>query len=65
MEGNDNLLKPVFFLSSKIGPKPLEYIRQLVGDDTRSFGVNTDRFNYNANDLLVDAIANGARAHTG
>ena len=61
VEGNDNLLKPVFFLSSEIGPKPLEYIRQLVGDDTRFFGVNTDRFNYNANDLLVDAIANGAR----
>lgn len=25
------------------------------------FGVNSDQFNYNANQLLVDAIANGAR----
>ncbi|HEY6988708.1 MAG TPA: radical SAM protein [Bryobacteraceae bacterium] len=58
---NDNLLKPVFFLSSEIGPKPLEYIGQLVGDDRRFFGVNSDQFNYNANQLLVDAIANGAR----
>jgi radical SAM superfamily enzyme YgiQ (UPF0313 family) len=61
IEGNDNLLRPVFFLSSEIGPRPLEYIRQLVGDDPRFFGVNTDQFNYNANQHLVDAIANGAR----
>jgi radical SAM superfamily enzyme YgiQ (UPF0313 family) len=61
IEGNDNLLRPVFFLSSEIAPRPLEYIRQLVGDDSRFFGVNTEQFNYNANQHLVDAIANGAR----
>jgi radical SAM superfamily enzyme YgiQ (UPF0313 family) len=61
IEDNQNLLKPVFFLSSEIGPRPMDYIGELVGDDPRFFGVNTNRFNYNANDLLVQAIANGAR----
>lgn len=61
IEDNDDLMKPLFYLSSLIAPKPLEYIAKLVGDDLRFFGVNTEAFNYNANDLLVEAIARGER----
>ena len=61
IEDNENLLKPVFYLPTQIGPAPLAYIAEIIGDDPRFFGVNTDRFNYNANDLLVDAIARGER----
>jgi radical SAM superfamily enzyme YgiQ (UPF0313 family) len=61
IEGNEDLVKPLFYLSSQIAPKPLEYIATLIGPDPRFFGVNTDSFNYNANDLLVAAIADGER----
>jgi tryptophan 2-C-methyltransferase len=61
IEDNENLLKPVFYLSAAIAPNPLEYIADVIGDDPRFFGVNTDRFNYNANDLLVEAISRGER----
>jgi radical SAM superfamily enzyme YgiQ (UPF0313 family) len=61
IENNDDLLKPLFYLSPHIAPEPMEYIASLIGDDPRFFGVNTDRFNYNANDLLTDAIERGER----
>ncbi|HXB22269.1 MAG TPA: radical SAM protein, partial [Candidatus Solibacter sp.] len=61
IDDNEDLLKPVFYLPAQIGPEPLKYIAEVIGDDPRFFGVNTDRFNYNANDLLVDAIARGER----
>jgi radical SAM superfamily enzyme YgiQ (UPF0313 family) len=61
IEDNENLLKPVFYLPACIAPNPLEYIAEVIGDDARFFGVNTDRFNYNANDLLVEAISRGER----
>ncbi len=61
IEDNDDLLKPLFYLSTQIAPEPLEYIASLIGDDPRFFGVNTDRFNYNANDLLAAAIERGER----
>jgi radical SAM superfamily enzyme YgiQ (UPF0313 family) len=61
IEDNEDLLQPLFYLSSKIAPKPLEYIAECVGGDTRFFGVNTNNFNYNANEVLVEAIARGER----
>jgi radical SAM superfamily enzyme YgiQ (UPF0313 family) len=61
IEGNDDLLQPVFYLPTTIAEKPLEYIDSLTKGDPRFFGVNTGDFNYNANDLLVDSIAAGAR----
>jgi radical SAM superfamily enzyme YgiQ (UPF0313 family) len=61
IEGNDDLLKPLFYLPTTIGPKPLEYIDSLIRGDRRFFSVNSDEFNYNANDLLVNAIGSGAR----
>lgn len=61
IEDNEDLLKPLFYLSAQIAPKPLEYIATLIGADARFFGVNTENFNYNANNLLIEAIAGGAR----
>jgi len=61
IEDNDDLLRPLFYLPTTIGEKPLAYIDELTRDDPRFFGVNTDGFNYNANDLLVEAIGDGAR----
>lgn len=61
IEDNDDLLKPLFYLPTTIADKPLEYIDELTRGDPRFFGVNTDGFNYNANDLLVEAINAGAR----
>ncbi len=61
VENNDDLIEPLFYLPTSIAPSPLEYIDELTRGDTRFFGVNTDGFNYNANDLLVEAIADGAR----
>jgi len=61
IEGNDSMLEPVFYLPTSMGANPLEYIASLTDGDPRFFGVNTDGFNYNSNQLLVDAIAAGAR----
>jgi radical SAM superfamily enzyme YgiQ (UPF0313 family) len=61
IEGNEDLLQPLFYLPVTIAPKPLEYIAELTRGDERFFGVNADGFNYNANDLLVEAIARGEK----
>lgn len=61
IEGNDDFMQPLFYISSDIAPDPLAYIRALIGDDKRFFGVNTNNMNYNANQLLVNAIAQGER----
>lgn len=61
VEGNDDLLRPLFYLPATIAPKPLEYIAELTRGDERFFGVNSDGFNYNANDILIDAIARGEK----
>jgi tryptophan 2-C-methyltransferase len=61
IEDNSDLLQPLFYLPTTIADKPLEFIDSLTRGDARFFGVNTDGFNYNANDLLVDSINNGAR----
>jgi radical SAM superfamily enzyme YgiQ (UPF0313 family) len=61
IENNEDLMQPLFYLPTTIHDQPLEYIDELTRGDTRFFGVNSDGFNYNANDLLVDAINDGAR----
>ena len=58
---NEDLLKPIFYLPHELGDDPLGYISELIGGDPRFFGANSDRFNYNANDVLVNAIRNGER----
>lgn len=61
IEGNDDLLQPIFYLSSLIAPNPFQYVAELIGSDDRFFGVNTNDFNYNMNQLLVNAIAQGEK----
>ena len=59
--GNGDLLHPVFYLPTALGPEPQKFIAELIGNDRRFFGANTSLFNYNANDALVEAIAQGER----
>jgi radical SAM superfamily enzyme YgiQ (UPF0313 family) len=61
VEGNESLLKPLFYLTSNLGPDPIAAINALVADDPRFLPVNFTTMNYDDNRLLIDAIANGAR----
>lgn len=58
---NDDLLRPLFYLSSAIGPDPAAYIEECIGGDPRFFPTNATDMNYNANSSLTEAIAGGAR----
>lgn len=55
------LLEPVFYVSEQLGDDPVGLVDRIIGGDSRFFGVNTKRFNYNANDELVRAISQGER----
>ncbi len=64
-EGNDGMLAPVFYLSPALGEDAAGFVQSLVGDDTRflipaSADAQAD-YNYNENDLLVQAIRDGYR----
>jgi tryptophan 2-C-methyltransferase len=61
IEGNADFLHPVFYLPTSLGPNPQKFIADLIGNDRRFFGANASLFNYNANDALVEAIAQGER----
>lgn len=62
---NERLLRPLFYLSPALGPDPRALVQELVGDDRRVFlpgGPEKARdYNYNDNDVLVQAISSGAR----
>jgi radical SAM superfamily enzyme YgiQ (UPF0313 family) len=62
---NARFLHPVFYLSPGLGPDPAALVRDVVGDDPRFFlpgGAEESRdYNYNDNDVLVQAIRHGAR----
>jgi len=64
-ENNDDLLRPIFYVDSAIGPDIHRYVWSLVGDDKRFFAANPDEadrnYNYNDNSVLSQAIAAGAR----
>lgn len=63
----DNLqfLKPVFYVSPDLGSNVMQYIQEVIGDDPRFFLPLTEssesNYNYNANELLCEAIRDGAR----
>ena len=63
--GNADFLAPIFYLSADLGPEPLSFIGQLIGDDERFFFGGAEReetdYNYNENELLVEAIQQGYR----
>jgi len=68
--GPIDLLKPTFYISEALGRNPAQLVRDLIDGDERFFEpqLETDLesapatdHNYNANDQLVRAIAEGAR----
>ncbi|MBN1897294.1 MAG: radical SAM protein [Spirochaetes bacterium] len=64
IENNDNFLKPIFFLSSKIGEKIFPFVEDLTSHDKRflfSYGKNKRDYNYNQNTVLTNAIKAGHR----
>jgi len=65
LEDNPDLLKPIFYLSSRLGERPHDYIRELVAGDPRFLigeaGDAPENYNYNDNSALVEAIRAGYR----
>ncbi len=61
--GNQTMLKPVFYLSSKAGKGIAQKIGRLVGGDRRFMFMSRapDSYNYNQNQALVQAIKKGKR----
>jgi len=70
--GPINLLKPTFYISTALGERPAEFIRDLIAGDKRFFepALEADsrtaeddaaNYNYNENLLLTKAISEGAR----
>ena len=72
-KGSVDFFQPTFYISSLLGDRPAEFIRDLIADDKQFFEPMpeddekqspTDH-NYNDNTALVDAIKKGAAAPTG
>jgi radical SAM superfamily enzyme YgiQ (UPF0313 family) len=65
LEGNPELLRPVFYLESGLGEDVEDYIDGLIGNDRRFLFGNRKRvdrnYNYNDNSILTKAIAQGYR----
>jgi radical SAM superfamily enzyme YgiQ (UPF0313 family) len=66
--GPVDFLEPTFYISSRLGERPAEMVRELIGQDPRFFppqaeieGAVSSDHNYNDNRLLVDLIAAGER----
>ncbi len=63
-QDNDSLLMPVFYVSQALGEAPEQYLGSLVADDQRFFlpgAAGEADYNYNQNQILVEAIARGHR----
>lgn len=65
LEGNDGLLRPVFYLDPALGPDIAAFIRQHVGGDRRFLCPDPEAdltdYNYRENSTLVEAIRAGHR----
>lgn len=63
--GDGDPSRPVFFLDPAVAPVIFDLLDRLVGDDERFFFFDPSRpkknYNYNANQLLVEAIRAGHR----
>lgn len=64
-ENNPAFMQPVYYIAPELGLGIVDYVRELVGSDTRFFLPITEaedsNYNYNGNDVLVNAIRDGAR----
>jgi len=63
--GGDDLSQPVFFVEPKVAPYIFPLLDDLTKGDPRFLFFDPARpqsnYNYNANQVLVDAIARGER----
>jgi radical SAM superfamily enzyme YgiQ (UPF0313 family) len=63
--GRDDPLEPLFFIEPEIKSFAFQLLDDLIGDDRRFFFFDPSRpysnYNYNANQLLVEAIRKGYR----
>jgi|Deesub1362B_J571_1020462.scaffolds.fasta_scaffold01983_2 radical SAM superfamily enzyme YgiQ (UPF0313 family) len=61
----EDLSEPIFFLEPAVSPYVFEFLDKLIGDDKRFFFFDPSRpdrnYNYNANQVLVEAIRKGHR----
>jgi len=59
------LLRPVFYVSRNLGNAPAELVREIIDEDERFFAPRprdaSENYNYNQNELLQNAIKEGAR----
>lgn len=64
-EDNPAFLKPVFYVSSSVGPSVVSLVRQLVAGDPRFFFADPEEpesnYNYNDNSEISQAIKRGYR----
>ncbi|MFB0526139.1 MAG: radical SAM protein [bacterium] len=65
IKGNSDFFEPVFYVSSKLGEDIFSYVCELIaGDERFFFATRDDRekgYNYNQNEVLVEAIKKGYR----
>ncbi|MHB9023146.1 MAG: B12-binding domain-containing radical SAM protein [Armatimonadota bacterium] len=65
IEGNDDLVFPIYYLAPEVGLEVNDYIADLVANDSRFLHASPRQtegnYNYNENDTLVQAIARGHR----
>ncbi|MBU1076076.1 MAG: radical SAM protein [Spirochaetes bacterium] len=64
IKDNENLVKPVFYISPKIGKRIIPLVEDLTRNNKRflfSYGKDKKDYNYNENDILTQAIKKGAR----
>ena len=65
VKGNSDFFEPVFYVSRKLGKDVHAYIAELIGGDERFFFATMDDqdsgYNYNQNQVLVEAIKRGYR----
>ena len=63
--GGDGASEAVFFIEPEVAPFVSQLLDDLIGDDERFFFFDSSRpdrnYNYNANDVLVEAIRKGFR----
>ncbi len=63
--GGNGPFDPIFFLEPQVAPSVFNLLDKLIGEDRRYFFFDPSRptrnYNYNANQLLVDAIRKGYR----
>ena len=65
VQGNEELLRPLFYVSEQLGADPEAVVEEAIGGDPRFFFASRkqalENYNYNDNSVLCDAIRDGYR----